>query len=213
MDRIKCCELRAGQDQVHYPHHGLPKARQHEGDDKGRSNVPRHVLKGMTCGMMKRYAIISDTLKKYHKEVRAMEAILTRQGWSKYAIARIHGKPRYQDRLRFIEEFMDEQRIRKMVFLNRHCTKHIGADDAKCNDGDDKFDDRCMFWMMQKEPVDRSVIVCVGEAFNICYDDRRLKERVEHCRKQLPAHLQRKEFILAQRGDVRVSAAIKSNGL
>ena len=177
------------------------------------SNVPRHVLKGMVCGMMKRYAIISDTKKKYMKEVRAMEAVLRRQGWSARAIGAIHGKPKYEDRERYIAEFMVEQRRRKRTFMQRHCTHPGFEPDIEQKDDDGNDVSVCRFWMMSSKDIDKSQIVAVGDAYNACYDDGKLKQRIEKCRAKAPMTLQNMDFILAQRGDVRVSASFKSNGL
>ena len=68
--------------------------------------------------------------------------------------------------------------------------------------------------MMKDDEFDDSVIVGVGETFNICFDDAgRLKERINKARMLLPKSTRERELIISMRGETKLLSRFKSTGL
>ena len=100
------------------------------------SNVPRHVLKAMLIGMLKRYVIIAETEKANSGERRALYDVLVRQGWNSNEVKRVYPQPKYEDRAEFTGGFMK-------AFIERHIdSDHITLmmlrRGAHCDDGGDE---------------------------------------------------------------------------
>ena len=162
--------------------------------------MPQHVIKSIVVGCLKRYIIISDTRGTYERERRDLYNVLLRQGWSREDIRRVSNKPDYRDRIKFINEFMENQETKKEEWIAEHTNEEEGTIRGE---------------MIKRKTTDKSKIICVGKAFNAVYDDgRTFKEQVQKARdKHLTKTLASRELIIAMRGAKKCQQAFKRYGI
>ena len=165
------------------------------------SNCPRHVLKSIICGMLKRYVIISDTKCTFLKEKKELSEILIRQGWPRAEIRNVRGIPKYGQRAEFIRTYMENQRQKRAEWIRDHT--------------DEDMHNATMAYLTKQTKYDDDIVVGVGPRYNAVFDDgQKIKTLVQKARERtLPGTLQTQELIIAFRGERKAAAYFKSNGL
>ena len=160
------------------------------------SNVPRHTLKGIVCGITRRYIIANDCKDEFGIARARLYRRLTNLGWPWRDIARVQGVPAYVNRDQIISDYVEGQRQQRRLYADTYANLE--------------------FPCIKKQTFNANEIIARKPGYQLCHDDlKTLAERINQSRNHtLPERIWRStNLIIANRHVPKTLAHFAKNGL
>ena len=155
------------------------------------SNIPSHTLKSVIKGQLKRYIIVNDDPRHYHAMRTELYNRVKELGWTWEDIRSIRDKPKYQNRMQYIEDYLNNQTNKKSDFIQNNQ----------------------IIDLVPYPKTDDDTIITVKPEFEACFDNLSLlTKRIDQARTTCPDRLRRCKHIIANKGVPKVGALFNKNG-